>query len=109
MGIELTFPIPEGVIVASMSVCIELCSLMATAVFSVAVRTFGDFQSTMVMGFLMVLSTIAVCLVPPNFKREELEKAARSVEGSGLLYGSEKKATIVTSSTLATISEKMAQ
>ena len=103
MGIELTFPIPEGITVAMMSVCVELCSMVAAPAFGFAVRKFGGFESTLCMTFLVFLSTIAVALVPPKFKREEIEKAAKSVEAKGLLYGSEKKPEItLTSTTLIT-------
>ena len=78
MGVELTFPISEGIAVAAMSVCVELVSMISTALYGVGMRRYGDWKTNMCVTFLLLLSTIVVSLVPPKFKREELEKAVKS-------------------------------
>lgn len=95
MGIELTFPIPEGITVATMSVCIEFCSMVSAAVFGIYVRKYGDLIATMGMLIVMILSTITVCFVPARFKREELERASKSAEMKEFLPIEEKEQIIV--------------
>ena len=95
MGIELTFPIPEGITVATMSVCIELCSIVSATAFGIFVRKYGDFQSTMYMVLVMLLGTITVCFVPARFRREELERAAKSAESKEFLPSQAKKKIVI--------------
>jgi len=90
MGIELTFPVPEGITVATMSMGIELCSMISTSMFGIAVREYGDFTSTMCMVSLTLLSTFALCLVPAKYKSEELEKTVKSSELQEVLLIQEK-------------------
>jgi hypothetical protein len=75
MGIELSFPIPEGITVATISVCVELVSMTSTAVYGLAIKQYGDLKSNIFVLVFLIVSTVATCLVPPNFKREEIERA----------------------------------
>lgn len=97
MGIELAFPVPEGVTVAATSVCVEVVSMTATSIYGISMRAFGDWKTNICTIIALLLSTVIVCLVPPDFKREALERAAETTEGKGLLKDPEKKATNPTS------------
>ena len=99
MGIELSFPIPEGITVATISVGVEIVSTIVTALYGLAIKRYGDLRSNLCVTIVLLLSTVVISLVPPKFKREELEKAAKSFESTGLLYGSgsERKLVIVPS------------
>lgn len=105
MGIELSFPVPEGITVATISVCVELVSMISTFTYGLSMRAYGDLRTNICATILLFLSSVVVCLVPPKYKREELEKAAKEAEATGLLYGStEKKPIVIRSET--TVCEK---
>ena len=95
MGIELTFPVPEGITVATMSVMIEMFSMVATVAFGYSVRTYGGFESTMCIVFLIFVCTLMICLVPPKFRREALERATKSTELKEFLPNKEEKPVIM--------------
>lgn len=100
MGIELSFPIPEGITVATISVCVEIVSMTATSFYGLAIKEFGDLKSNIGVWFLLFLSTIAMSFVPPNFKREEVERSVKSPEVKELLYSAEKKPIVIAASTV---------
>ena len=80
MGIELTFPVPESVVVASMSLFVQFISVCLTSVYGLAIKRYGDVTANIGLTCAMLVSFVLACLIPANLKRKNIEKSGTGAE-----------------------------
>lgn len=74
MGIEVTYPVSEGISSAIMFLSVQLQGCIITILYGYAIKWYGDLISNIVITVLFVLSSIFALLIPPNLKRQNVEK-----------------------------------
>ena len=74
LGIEVTYPVPESIVVSSMTLFVQLISFFLTSAYGFALKEFGDTASNIGIMCILITSVILACLIPPDLKRENIEK-----------------------------------
>lgn len=75
MGIEVTYPVSEGISSAVMFLSVQLHGCLITVFYGYAVKRYGDLASNIGLTMLFVLSAIFAFLIPRNLKRQDVENS----------------------------------
>lgn len=77
MAIEVTFPVSEEVSSAILFLSVQFHSFIITVVYGYAIKKFGDLSSNVALIVLFSISILYAFLIPPDLKRQEVEKSSR--------------------------------
>lgn len=80
MGIELTHPIPEGIVVSSITLTAQIFNVFLVPLHGYVLKQYGDVTSNMSLISIMIMSIVSVALISGNMKREQTEKSGTATE-----------------------------
>lgn len=85
MGIEVTYPVSEGISTAVMFFAGCLASFVLTVVYGYTVKTYGDFASNIGIMVLYVITIVITISIPADMKRQEAENSGNEKEMKDLI------------------------
>lgn len=73
MGIEVTYPVSEGISTAVIFCASAFVSFMLAVAYGYTVKTYGDFPSNIGILVVSAVTIVVTILIPADLKRQEAE------------------------------------
>lgn len=87
MGIEVTYPISEGISTAVAFFASCFFSFTFTIVYGYTIKEFGDLISNIGLIMVYIVTVVLTILIPTDLKRQEAENTGNEKEMKDLIHG----------------------
>lgn len=84
MGIEITYPVSEGISSAVMFLSVQTHGVIVTSAYGYLVKAYGDLISNCALTLLFLLSAIFAILMPKTLRRQAVEKTTSNEKSQEL-------------------------